>query len=103
LSLRSKFFKIFAVLGKNLCVCSDISAYSEHLHHDLMHALSIRNYASRADAHAKHTHQFLTHMLSFPIFQMFILYTRSIHVYVEHAYKELMCALSIRIRNVCMH
>ncbi len=53
------------------------------------------------------THQVLTCMISanisFPIFQMLILYTtayaKAIDAHVEHALKELMHALSIRIRN----
>ncbi len=67
-------------------------------------------------------HQFLTRMLSirisFPIFQMFILYTLSMRVRnwfmhwacasgtdacTEHVRQELMRKLSIRVRNWCVH
>ncbi len=65
--------------------------------------------------------EFLTRMLrriSFPIFQMFILYTLSMRVRnwcvhwacasgtdscTEHARQELMRTLSIRVRNWCVH
>ncbi len=80
-------------------------------------------YGSGTDAHPEHMHQFLTRMLSmricFPIFfQMFILYTLSMHVRnwwvhwactsgpdacTEHARQELMCMLSIQVRNWCVH
>jgi hypothetical protein len=79
-------------------------------------------YGSGPDAHPEHTHQFLTRMLSmrisFPIFQMFILYTLSMRVRnwclhwacasgidacTEHARQELMRMLSIRVRNWCVH
>ncbi len=78
--------------------------------------------ASGTDAHLEHAHQFLTRMLSmrisFPIFQMFILYTLSMRVSnwcvdwacasgtdacTEHARQELMRTLSIRARNWCVH
>ncbi len=77
---------------------------------------------SGTDAHPEHTHQFLTPMLSmrisFPIFQMFILYTLSMrirkwcahwacasgtNVYPEHTGQELMPTLSIQVRNWCVH
>jgi hypothetical protein len=78
--------------------------------------------ASGTDAHPEHMHQFLMRMLSMPIsfpkFQMFILYTLSMRVRnwcvhwacasgtdacPEHARQELMRMLSIRVRNWCMH
>ncbi len=93
-----------------------------------MLSLRVRNWcapwasASGNDAYPEHTHQFLTRMLSmrisFPIFQMFILYTLSIRVRnwcvhwacalgadacTEHARQELMRKLSIRVRNWCVH
>ncbi len=89
-------------------------------------------YGSGTDAHPErarqelmrtlHTHQFLTCMLSmrisFPFFQMFILYTLSMRVRnwcvhwacasgtgacTEHARQELIRMLSIRVRNWCVH
>ncbi len=78
--------------------------------------------ASGTNVHPEHTRQFLTRMLSmrisFPIFQMFILYTLSRRVRnwcvhwawasgtdgcTEHACQELMRMLSIRVRNWCVH
>jgi hypothetical protein len=67
---------------------------------------TLRACASGTDAHPEHTHQFLTRMLSmhisFRIFQMFILYTLSMHgidACTEHARQELMRMLSMRVRN----
>jgi hypothetical protein len=69
------------------------------------------------DAHPEHTHQFLMR-ISFPIFQMFILYTLIMHLRTwcvhwacasetdactEHARQKLMRTLSIRVRNWCVH
>ncbi len=79
--------------------------------------------ASGTDAHPEHTNQFLTRMLSmrisFPIFQMFILYTLNMRVRkwcvhwawawasgtdacIENSRQELMHTLSIRVRNWCV-
>ncbi len=71
------------------------------------------------DVHNKHMHQFLTRMcISFPIFQVFILYTLSrcvknwcLHcaylsrtdACTEHMHQEMMPGLSIYIKNWCMH
>ena len=91
-----------------------------------MLSIRVRNWcapwacASGTDAHLDHMHQFLTRMLSisFPIFQMFILYTLSMRVRnwcvhwasasgtdtcTEDARQELMRTLSIRVRNWWVH
>ncbi len=78
-------------------------------------------YMSETYKHHEHTHQFLTRMLSmrisFPIFQMVILYTLSIcvrnwcvhwvyasgtDVCAEHTCQKLVCALSICVMYSCV-
>ncbi len=84
-----------------------------------MRTLSIR---VRNWCEPEHMHQFLMRIISmrisFPIFQMYILYTLSMRVRnwcmhwacasgtdecTEHARQELICTLSIQVRNWCVH
>ncbi len=77
---------------------------------------------SGTDAHPDNTHQLLTRMLSmlisFPIFQMFIFCTLSMHIrnwcmhwactsgsdaYAEHMSQELVRAPSTQVRYLCLH
>ncbi len=63
-----------------------------------------RVYASGTDMHPDHTHLFLTSMvsmrISFPIFQMLhSACTLDTDVCTENARQEMMCTLSIHVRN----
>ncbi len=79
-------------------------AYAQCTHQFLIRMLSVRIsswcacsvQASVPDAHAQRTHQFLTRMLR--VYKMNIL-KRETDAHAEHARKELMRALSMRLRN----
>jgi hypothetical protein len=95
------------------------SKHADHTSQELMRTLSvcIRNwyvhwsYTSGTDVYPEHMHQFLTHLLSIGVkfqiwkgpFNTYWAYPKVTDTSTECTLQELMCALSVRIRNWCVH